>query len=138
VKIAVTYENGNVGQHFGKTEQFKLYETEGGKIVSSAVVGTNGAGHGALAGFLKDAGADVLICGGIGMGARMALAETGIELLPGVEGPADEVVAQYLAGSLAFDPEATCHHHDGDHGHDHADGHACGSHGGSCGSHGCH
>ena len=56
MKIAVTYENGQVFQHFGHTEQFKLYEVEDGRVVSSQVVDTNGSGHGALAGFLREYG----------------------------------------------------------------------------------
>ena len=83
MKIAVTYENGQVFQHFGHTEQFKVYEVENGKIVKSEIVDTNGQGHGALAEFLLNGGVEVLICGGIGGGARNALAEAGIELYPG-------------------------------------------------------
>ena len=52
MKIAVTYENGNVFQHFGKTENFIVYEVENGEILNSQVINTNGEGHGALAGFL--------------------------------------------------------------------------------------
>lgn len=52
MKLAVTYENGQIFQHFGHTEQFKIYEVADGKIVSEEVVDTNGSGHGALAGFL--------------------------------------------------------------------------------------
>ena len=84
MKIAVTYENGQVFQHFGHTEQFKIYTVEDGKVVSSEVVGTNGQGHGALAGFLKERGIDTLICGGIGGGARNALSEAGVRLFPGL------------------------------------------------------
>ena len=68
MRIAVTYENGNVFQHFGHTEQFKVYEVENGKVVSSEIFGSNGSGHGALARLLNDKGIDVLICGGIGGG----------------------------------------------------------------------
>ena len=71
MKIAVTYENGKVFQHFGKTESFKVYEVEENKVVSSEVIGSNGAGHGALAGLLADQSVDVLICGGIGGGCRI-------------------------------------------------------------------
>ena len=60
MKIAVTYENGNVFQHFGHTEAFKVYDIEDGKIKSSEVIPTNGSGHGALAGFLKDLGVSTL------------------------------------------------------------------------------
>lgn len=118
MKIAVTYENGNVFQHFGHSEQFKIYEVEEGKVISSEVVGTGGSGHGALAGFLKELGAESLICGGIGGGARTALSEAGITLYPGVNGNADEAVDALLLGNLAYNPDTLCtHHHDGE-GHD--------------------
>ena len=126
MKIAVTYENGQVFQHFGHTEQFKVYEVADGKVVSSAVLPTNGSGHGALAGFLRERGVDTLICGGIGGCARTALAEAGITLYPGASGEADAQVAALLAGSLSYDPDTVCAHHEG-----HGEGHDCGSH--SCG-----
>lgn len=135
MKIAVTYENGMIFQHFGHTEQFKLYQVENDQIVSSEVVNTNGSGHGALAGFLKEKGVDVLICGGIGGGARNALAEAGIQLYPGAAGEADVQVKSLLAGSLSYDPDTTCNHH-----HEHGEGEDCGSHGHGghhCGGH-CH
>ena len=126
MKIAVTYENGQVFQHFGHTGQFKVYEVADGKVVSSAVLPTNGSGHSALAGFLRERGVDTLICGGIGGGARTALAEAGITLYPGASGEADAQVAALLAGSLSYDPDTVCAHHEG-----HGEGHDCGSH--SCG-----
>lgn len=132
MKIAVTYENGNVFQHFGHTETFKIYEVEGDKIVSAEVVDTNGSGHGALSGFLKAHKVDVLICGGIGGGARMALVEAGILFFGGVSGSADEAVINYLNDNLEFNPDVKCNHHD----HEHGEGHTCGNHG--CGSHSCH
>jgi len=136
MKIAVTYENGQIFQHFGHTAQFKLYEVENGEIVNSEVVDTNGSGHGALAGLLSSLNADVLICGGIGGGAQMALAQAGIKLFGGVNGNADEAVEAFLANSLNYDPEAKCDHHE----HHHGEGHTCGDHGcgSNCGSHGCH
>ncbi len=134
MKIAVTYENGNIFQHFGHTEQFKLYTIENNMVSSSEVVNTNGSGHGALAGFLSANGVDTLICGGIGGGAQMALAEAGIKLYGGVSGSADAAVSALLAGDLGYNPEVKCDHHD----HEHGEGHSCGSHGcggGSCGNH---
>ena len=128
MKIAVTYENGLVFQHFGHTEQFKIYEIVDGKIANAEVVSTNGQGHGALAGFLKAAGVEVLICGGIGGGAKNALAEAGIQLFGGAFGSADMQVAAYLAGNLMYNPNVQCNHH----GHDHGEGHNCGGHGHSC------
>ena len=131
MKIAVTYENGEIFQHFGHTEQFKVYEVESGAVVTSQVVDTNGSGHGALAGVLSALNADVLICGGIGGGAQMALAQAGIQLYGGVSGNADAAVAAFLEGTLEFNPNAQCNHHD----HHHGEGHVCGDHG--CGSHNC-
>lgn len=131
MRIAVTYEGGMVGQHFGRTEQFKIYDIVDGAVSSSQIIDTNGTGHGALAGFLRAAEVETLICGGIGMGARVALQEVGIRLLPGVSGDADAVVNDYLADKLNYDPDTECHHHD----HEHGEGHDC--HHGDCGSHGC-
>ena len=134
MKIAVTYENGQVFQHFGHTAQFKLYDVENGTVASAHVFDTDCSGHGALAGFLKDHQVDALICGGIGGGARTALAEAGIALYPGARGAADAQAEALLAGTLAYDPDTTCAHHEhhgegheGCHGH-HGEGHTCGGH----------
>ncbi len=133
MKIAVTFENGQIYQHFGHTEQFKIYHIEDGKTVSSELFDTNGSGHGALAGFLSDLGIDTVICGGIGGGAQMALAEAGIKLYGGVSGKCDDAVEALLAGTLNYDPDAKCEHHGEHHG---SEGHTCGEHG--CGNHSCH
>lgn len=139
MKIAVTYDNGNVFQHFGKTEFFKVYEVEDNKVVSSEVIGSNGTGHGALAGLLADRNVDVLICGGIGGGAQAALAEAGVELCAGAEGDTDQVVEAYLKGELVSTGANCDHHHGedhscGDHGEEHSCGGGCGSCDGGCGS----
>ena len=136
MKIAVTYENGKVFQHFGKTESFKIYEVEDNQIVSSEVISSNGSGHGALAGLLAEQGIDVLICGGIGGGAQAALADAGIELCAGAQGDTDQAVEAYLKGELVSSG-VNCDHHGEGHscGH-HEEGHSCGdSCGGGCGSH---
>ena len=140
MKIAVTYDNGNVFQHFGKTEFFKVYEVEDKKVVSSEVIGSNGVGHGALAGLLADQAVDVLICGGIGGGAQAALEEAGVELCAGAEGDTDQAVEAYLRGEL-ISSGANCDHHHHEEGHScggHEEGHSCGggcgeSCGGGCG-----
>ena len=129
MRIAVTYENGEIFQHFGHSEQFKLYDAEDGKITGEQVVDTNGSGHGALAGFLQAAKVDALICGGIGMGAQMALADAGIRLYAGVQGSADTAAQALASGTLEYDPDARCdhhgEHHDGGCGHDHCEDHHC-------------
>ena len=104
MRIAVSYENGAVFQHFGHTEQFKVYDVEGGEIVSSEVVDANGCGHGALTDILRGLHVDALICGGIGGGAQAALAASGIRLYGGVSGSADQAAGALAAGTLACDP----------------------------------
>lgn len=137
--IAVTHENGQIFQHFGHTEEFKVYEVEDGKIVDSRVIGTDGQGHGALAFVLQSIGAEVLICGGIGGGAQMALAEAGIRLFGGVSGFCDAAVEALIAGNLGYNPNVKCDHHEHEHGKDE---HHCGNHGckpnNKCGGHSCH
>ena len=128
MKIAVTYCEGQIFQHFGHTAQFKVYDVTDGRITATSIVDTGSSGHGALAGLLKLIQADVLICGGIGGGAQLALAEVGIQLYGGVTGDADDAVAAYLAGQLDYNPNVRCNHHD-----HHGEGHTCGDHG--CGSH---
>lgn len=128
MRIAVTYEDGMIFQHFGHTAQFKIYDVQDGKILTSEVMDTNGSGHGALAGILTAQNVDALICGGIGGGAQMALAAAGIQLYGGVSGDADEAVEALLSGCLEFNSNATCNHH-------HGEGHTCGDHG--CGSGHC-
>jgi predicted Fe-Mo cluster-binding NifX family protein len=130
MRIAVTYENGQVFQHFGHTERFKVYDIEDGQVKIATTVNTNGSGHGALADILKKLQVDVLICGGIGGGAKRALSEANIRLYGGVSGDTDKAVEALLAKKLEFDSEVACEHHGEHHGGD------CGEHG--CGEHGRH
>ena len=116
--IAVPFDHGTIFQHFGRSEQFKLYTVDRDAVCSAQVLDTQGQGHGALAGFLSALHVDVLICGGIGPGAQMALAQAGIRLFSGVTGSADQAVASLIAGTLACSPAADCAH----------SGHGCGSH----------
>lgn len=132
MKIAVTYEDGKIFQHFGHTEKFKIYEVEKQEITKEEVVDTEGQGHGALASFLSEKGVDVLICGGIGGGAQMALAQAGIKIFGGVSEDCDRAVKALLDGTLDYNPDVRCSHHD----HEHGEAHTCGSHG--CGKANCH
>ena len=123
MKVAVTYEAGQVYQHFGHCAEFMIYELEDGRILSSDLVNTQGQGHSALAGFLKELQVNVLICGGIGGCARCALDAAGIAIYGGVHGDVEDAVVDFLAGNLHFDPNASCSHHTGAH---------------TCGGHACH
>ena len=122
----------------------KVYDVEGNAVRAAEVVPTDGFGHGALAGFLRERGVEALICGGIGGGAIAALADAGVRVYAGVSGSADGAVQAFLRGELSEGAEATCSHHGhggkeegcghGEHGgcgHDHA--HGCGGHEEGCG-----
>ena len=124
MRIAVPYENGEIFQHFGRSSQFKLYDIQDNRVVSSAIVDTMGRGHGALASILHAYAVDALLCGGIGPGAQLAMQEAGIALTAGASGDADAAVQAYLSGTLRQNPEACCHHHD-----THEGPHHCGDHG---------
>lgn len=135
MRVAVTYENGEIFQHFGHTAQFKIYDIENGEILSTEVVDTNGSGHGALAGILSAMKVDVLICGGIGGGAQAALAEAGIKLYGGVSGNADKAVEAFMTDELEFNQNVHCDHHGHHHGEAHhcgEDKHGCAGNGGGC------
>lgn len=128
MRVAVTYENEEIFQHFGRTAQFKLYDVENNEITSTEVVDTNGNGHGALTGILSAMKVDVLICGNIGGGAQVSIEQAGIKLCGGVCGSADKAVEDLLADKL----EANLEKHCDQHGRHHGGGHHCGEN-----KHGC-
>jgi len=109
-RIAIPYDNGLIFQHFGRTEQFKVYDIENENIIVSEEISTNSYGHGILAEILGAIQADVVICGGIGSGAQAALTSAGIQIYGGVTGNADAAVEALLAGTLVYDPDAQCIH----------------------------
>ena len=122
MRVAVTYDDGKIFQHFWRTQYFKVYDIEDSVVVDSKVVDTNGSGHGALSEVLKSLNVKALICGGIGLGAQIILQDNGIDLYGGIEGEADKVVQEFAEGKLKFSAYVGCNHHDGEH---------------TCGSHGC-
>lgn len=129
--IAVTHENGNVGQHFGHAKEFKLYEVENGDITDSAVVNNYGeGGHEAACMLMDDYNVAVVICDNIGEGAINGLQNISVSVIPNVEGTCDDAVEAFLGGSLVLqmmgDMQASCSAHgDG--------GGCCGTAGAGCG-----
>ena len=106
MKIAVTYENGQIFQHFGHSSEFKVYTIKDDQVAEAEAI-------------------DTLICGGIGAGAQNALAAAGITLYGGCSGSADAAVEALLANKLDYNPAVRCNHH----GHGDDSGHTCGEHG---------
>ena len=118
MKLAVTYENGMVFQHFGKCQNFLIANIEEGQMIQKSLLPSNGQGHGALVSLLKAADVDVLICGGCGEGARKALKEAQITVISGAIGNAEVAIDAYRNGALNDQPSGQCHHH-------HEGGHDC-------------
>ena len=115
--IAIPFAEDRVFQHFGKSEQFKLYDL---KTHTSQVLSTNGQGHSSLCAWLMEQHADIVLCGGIGSGAVQMLRQNGIRVYPGNSGFCDVVLLRYAAGLLQEGDSTCSHHHEGD-----------------CGEHGC-
>lgn len=111
MKIAVTYQEGNVFPHFGHTASFKVYDVQNGVINRSNVIDTKGQGHGALVSLLQAQQVDTLICGGIGLRAKEALQKAGITLISGASGQVDQVVEDYLSGRLNINENSQCRAH---------------------------
>lgn len=122
--VAAAYENGDIFPHFGRTEYFKIYRIEDGKVVSSEVLSTEGAGHSLIVGWLMEHKVDAVICGGVGGGEVGFLTKAGIRIIAGVSGSADKAVEALLKGELEGVSDPTCQHEDG-----HGEG--CQCHGGA-------
>lgn len=120
MKIAVTYENGKVFGHFGHTQEIKTYIVDADKIISEEMLDLEGKGHELIVDVLSKNNVDTLICGGIGKGAKDALEKAGIKLYGGVEGNADESVKELLNGTLKYNANVECEHHE-----HHEEGHTC-------------
>ncbi len=128
MKVAITTENDQIFQHFGKCGLFTIFTVEDGRVKGKEAITTEGRGHGSLGNFLKEQGVDVLICGGIGGGARNMMVENNIRLIYGITGSVDQAMEQVLAGALASDEDAQCNHHHGEEDHQchgHEEGHRC-------------
>ena len=122
--VAIAQENGTVCGHFGKCASFALFTIEDGKITAQRDLDASAHGHDLLAGFLKENGADAVICGGMGQGAKETLDALGMTAMTGVTGDVRQVAEAYAAGTLVFSDNASC----AGHGHHHGEGHSC-----SCG-----
>ncbi len=119
MKIAVPVTSGNeVDGHFGHCELYGIYTISDTNEISEVGKMNSPEGCGCksdIASVLAADGITVMLAGGIGGGAINVLNSTGIEVIRGCSGNADEVVRQYLAGSVT-DSGSSCHQHDAHHG----------------------
>jgi predicted Fe-Mo cluster-binding NifX family protein len=110
IKIAVASDNGMVTEHFGHCEGFEVFDAENNQIVKGETIANPGHRPGFLPNFLADLGVNVIISGGMGMGAVEIFNERNIEVVIGAKGSAREAAEAYLQGSLKSSGSA-CHEH---------------------------
>ena len=110
--VAITYENGNVFMHYGKTRQFKIYEIDNNEIKSSRVIDCGEYSHHTLADLLALNNVDTLICGGLGGHDVESLMAKNIRIFNNASGNVDIVINEFLKGNLSFSgaSECGCHH----------------------------
>ncbi len=122
LRIAVTADDeDNIFQHFGGCKKFAIYDIKNGQLEGKDYVLATGSGHDELSKMMADLNVNVLICGGIGQSAMMALFQNGIQVVPGQTGDINVVVASYLDGAVKSSEHSTCAGHD-------SDGCSCGGH----------
>ncbi|PKQ60249.1 dinitrogenase iron-molybdenum cofactor biosynthesis protein [Labilibaculum filiforme] len=121
MKIAVPVTSSRqIDSHFGHCEFYNVFTiSENQEIVDiQKMESPQGCGcKSNIASVLADAGVTVMLAGGIGNGAINVLNNSGIEVIRGCSGNADEVVKLYVAGSVS-DSGSSCQH-------THEDGHTC-------------
>lgn len=126
-KLAVSYDNDKVFEHFGHSRQFKIYTFTGSEITNTEVMNTNAQGHNAVVDFLINNGIEAVICGNIGAEAKKALSDAGIYIFAGVSGDCDKAAKDWFDGTLNYNPDITCTNHE--------NGQGCQ---GGCSCGGCH
>ncbi|MGB9803468.1 NifB/NifX family molybdenum-iron cluster-binding protein [Desulfofundulus sp.] len=125
MKIALPNDRGQVNQHFGRSEEFVIFEMDGQEIKNRETVSTVTLQHNheGLAELFKNKGVDVLILGGVGPRAIQALQAYGLQVITGASGNVEEVAKAYTRGELVSRGAICDHHGHGDHCH-----HGPGSH----------
>ena len=124
MKIAVTYKDGEIYEHFGHCETFAIYDYEQADVnqVTKVLVDCSDRhGHQAMADLMRQQGVDAVICGNMGAEARALLLTYGIIPVAGYCGDADTAADMLITGQLPIlDDAGAC-------------GGGCGGCGGGCG-----
>ena len=100
MKIAISTDNGNVSEHFGRCPQFTIVEIKENKIIKKEVIQNPGHATGYLPKFFKEQGIKCVIAGGAGFRAQQFFNEFGIKLIIGVQGKVDDVINDFVKKEL--------------------------------------
>ncbi len=112
--IAVAAENSMVARHFGRCPGYSIFEIEDGLVTGKREIANPGHEPGFLPRYLAGMGVRYMIAGGMGHRAQALFADQGIDTCVGIEGPVDEAVKDFIAGSLKSGI-STCDHDSGGH-----------------------
>lgn len=103
MRIAVAYDNGEIGLHFGHAGMFAVYDYADGDVsrCTKRLVETDERrGHQAMAELMQSENVDAVISGSMGGEAKAALLSLGIVPIAGFEGPADLAADLLVTGQL--------------------------------------
>ena len=110
MRIAIPANNGHLCAHFGHAPEFAIIDVINGKIEGVNYLIPPPHEPGILPAWMHELQVDVIICGGMGMRAQQFFNQYGIQVVVGApEMPVEEVVKQYLAGTLEVG-ENICNH----------------------------
>lgn len=101
MKVAMPIWNSCVSSAFDFAHRLLLVDVQDDLEISRSEITLNPETIAQRAARLRSLGADVLICGAISRPLASLVEMSGIEVLPYVVGPADEILKAYLAGRLA-------------------------------------
>lgn len=110
--VAIATDEGYVSPHFGRCQTYTMVDIENGHIAKKEQVANPGHEPGAIPEFLNRKNAKKIVCGGIGARATELFAQYGIEIVAGVDGAVEHVIARLAKGTLAGG-EAMCKPGDG-------------------------
>lgn len=104
--IAVAYNAGEIGEHFGHAEMFALYDYEDANFENCTkrlIDCSDRHGHAAMAELMRDNKVDAVIVGRMGDEARSMLLSFGIVPVVGYCGSADIAADLLMTGQLPLD-----------------------------------
>ncbi len=112
MRLAISTENGQVAQHFGRCQQYTLVDIEDGKIIDRNTLDNPGHAPGAIPKFLFEHNCDLIITGGMGRKAQGYFKEFNIDWIIGAQGNVNAVIEDFLRNELKIG-ESTCDHGEG-------------------------
>ncbi|MEA2103599.1 MAG: NifB/NifX family molybdenum-iron cluster-binding protein [Candidatus Cloacimonadota bacterium] len=112
MRIAISTENGQVGQHFGRCAQYTIVDIENKKMIDKKVISNPGHAPGAIPKFLNEKGCDIIVTGGMGKKAQDFFIQFGLDYIIGVQGKIEDVIRDYLNDTLEIG-ESSCDHGEG-------------------------